>query len=258
MKTLLTSVLVTVLMLAVVPTADAQANQAAEKKKQQRVAKIEKQLERKLCAWSTEQARQVAAKLPADSTEALIAEGRVLSQEKKHGEAIKALEQAVKAAKGDPEPLVHLGEARLAAGKRGPANQAFRQALAHADKQLAKQPDNAWNHYYRGVALQRLRKFDAAIAALEHSRELDGKNPLTVYQLGATHAFMEQWKPAVDLLDRAIEMDSGIAYAYYYRGMSAGKLKRMDLLINDLDRFVALAPEAPEADSARRILASVR
>jgi len=53
-------------------------------------------------------------------------------------------------------------------------------------------------------------------------------------------------------------MESGLAYAYYYRGLAAEKLGRKDLLINDLDRFLALAPNAPEAAQARALLNAAR
>ena len=54
----------------------------------------------------------------------------------------------------------------------------------------------------------------------------------------------------------AIDQTPGIALAYYYRGLTAGKLDRKDLLYNDLDRFVRMAPDAPEAAYARRLLAA--
>ncbi|MGH9363252.1 MAG: tetratricopeptide repeat protein, partial [Thermoanaerobaculia bacterium] len=63
---------------------------------------------------------------------------------------------------------------------------------------------------------------------------------------------------AVEQLDRAIAMDSGLAYAYYYRGLAAEKLGRKDLLINDLERFLALAPNAPEAERAKAILRAAK
>ena len=43
-----------------------------------------------------------------------------------------------------------------------------------------------------------------------------------------------------------------------YRGLAEDKLGRKDNLINDLDQFVRLAPNSPEAETARAILSSVR
>ena len=48
--------------------------------------------------------------------------------------------------------------------------------------------------------------------------------------------------------------DSGFAHAYYYRGLCWDKLGRKDKMLSDLDRFVSLAPNAPEAERAAAIL----
>ena len=52
---------------------------------------------------------------------------------------------------------------------------------------------------------------------------------------------------AFDALSQAIELYSGYAYAYYYRALAANQINRKDITVNDLDRFLALAPNAPEA-----------
>jgi hypothetical protein len=56
------------------------------------------------------------------------------------------------------------------------------------------------------------------------------------------------------MLTEAIGLNAGMAYAYYYRGLSAGEIGRKDLMVNDLDRFLAMAPNAPEAPQVKRIL----
>jgi tetratricopeptide (TPR) repeat protein len=94
------------------------------------------------------------------------------------------------------------------------------------------------------------------MAALGKARELDGGSAETLYQMGSTRAFQQAWADAVALLSQAVEKDSGKALAYYYRGLAQEKLGRKDLMILDLDRFVKLAPTAPEAERARALLAA--
>ena len=77
---------------------------------------------------------------------------------------------------------------------------------------------------------------------------------MVLYQMGVTRAFQQKWNEAVDLLNRALAIDSGIAYAYDYRGVSYGRLDRKDRLINDLTRFLQLAPNSPEAPRARTLV----
>ena len=63
---------------------------------------------------------------------------------------------------------------------------------------------------------------------------------------------------AFDSLSQAIDLYSGYAYAYYYRALAADKIGKKDITVNDLDRFLRLAPNAPEAPKAERILKSAR
>jgi tetratricopeptide (TPR) repeat protein len=206
--------------------------------------------ERKLIEYKTGEARAAldAVADQADHNAAVAAAlGRVLDQEKKYGDATARLRKATELAPADPAPWVYLGEAYLHS-RSGDADGAFRKAaeLAQASGHDAD--------YYLGVAQQRLRQYDQAVETLQRARASDPGNALVPYQIGVTRVFQEKWTDGVDQLNKAIEMDSGIAYAYYYRGLAAEKLGRKDLLVNDMERFLALAPNAPEADRAKAIL----
>jgi regulator of sirC expression with transglutaminase-like and TPR domain len=76
--------------------------------------------------------------------------------------------------------------------------------------------------------------------------------------MGATRAFQQKWADAVTLLSQSLEKETGTALAYYYRALAHEKLGRKDLMIIDLDRFVKVAPTAPEADRARALLAAAK
>lgn len=180
-----------------------------------------------------------------------MAMGRVLEQEKKYGEAEGQLRKATELAANDPAPFVYLGETYLRQRKDGEASNAFRKA---AD--LARAKNGSDSAYYLGVAQQRLKQYDEAISTLQGARAPEPA--LIPYQIGVTQAFKENWPAAAEQLNRAIEMDSGLAYAYYYRALAQEKLGRKDLLVNDMERFLAIAPNAPEADRAKAILRAVR
>ena len=53
-------------------------------------------------------------------------------------------------------------------------------------------------------------------------------------------------------------MHSGLPTTQPGGGRAAEKLGRKDLLVNDMERFLKLAPDAPEAELARMILRSVK
>lgn len=213
------------------------------------------EVDRLLAEYKTGEARSAIAPLSgqADSNPYVsMALGRVLDQEKKYSEATARLRKATELAPADPAPQVYLGEALLRARKSGEADAAFRKA---AELAQGKGGDSL---YYLGVAQQRLRQFDQAVETLERARGQSPSNAMIPFQIGVTRAFQEQWSPAVEQLSRAIEMNSGMAYAYYYRGLAYDKLNRKDQLVKDMERFLALAPDAPEADRARAVLQAAR
>jgi len=211
-------------------------------------------VERSLWAYDTQGAHEALEPLLAEATpEVLTAHARVLEQQRSYGDATADLRKAAEKSPADPAPLVFLGETFLHADDEDAATQAFAEAEARAKARLADSPSDTRALYYLGVAQQRQKKFSAAVETLAKARAKEPDNALIVYQLGTTHAFQRDWTKAVDLLTESISMDSGIAYAYYYRGLAAGQAGRKDLLINDLDRFLFMAPEAPEADRARKV-----
>ncbi|HKH49862.1 MAG TPA: tetratricopeptide repeat protein [Thermoanaerobaculia bacterium] len=209
-------------------------------------------VDRQLWEYKTGEARStidgVAGK--ADSNGAVAAAlGRVLEQEKKYGDSEARLRKATELSPSDPAAFLYLGETLLRQRKGGDADAAFRKA-----EELGGAQGGRDGEYYRGVALQRLRRYDESVQALERAREADPGNALIPLQIGITRVFQEQWQPAMDQLNQAIEKDSGLAYAYFYRGLAAEGLRRKDLLVNDMERFLALAPTSPEADRAKAVL----
>ncbi|MEA2563853.1 MAG: Anaphase-promoting complex, cyclosome, subunit 3 [Acidobacteriota bacterium] len=205
-------------------------------------------VDRRLWEYKTSEARSALNSVAgqADSNAAVaVAMGRVLEQEKNYGESESRLRKATEMSPSDPAAWVWLGETYLRQHNSGAADSAFRKAAEVA----------GGNDYYLGVARQRLRQYDEAVAAFERAQ---GFGALVPYQIGVTRLFQEQWQPALDQLTRAIDSDSGLAYAYYYRGLAAEKLNRKDLLVNDMERFLKIAPDSPEAERARMILRAVK
>lgn len=220
--------------------------------------RVVRDVDKRLLAFDTSTARSLLAEESIESNVHLqIADGRVLEQEGEYGRAAGRLAAAADRATSDPAPLIYLGETHLRTKNTGSANDAFARAEQRARALLEDDPDDPQALYYLGVAQQRQRKFPEAIATLEKASAASPRDAMIAYQLGVTHAFQREWNAAIDLLTRAIDLDSGIAYAYYYRGLSAGEAGRKDLLVNDLDRFLTMAPNAPEAEQARRLMSGL-
>jgi Flp pilus assembly protein TadD len=216
---------------------------------------------KRLDAFQAKEARVTLEPLlpqAATNVDVAIALGRLLEQEKKYDESAAVLKKAAATAPADARVPLWLGETLLRAKKTADADVSFRKSAELAAAAVAARPDDAGALLVQGSALSRLRRYDEAMVALGKARDLDGGRPETLYQMGATRAFQQKWPDAVTLLTQSLEKDSGTALAYYYRALSQEKLGRKDLMVIDLDRFVKVAPTAPEADRARALLAAAK
>lgn len=186
--------------------------------------------------------------------------GRVLEQEKKYEESAAMLRKAVALAPADPEPHIWLGETLLRQKKQAEADAAFQKAIDLVAPKVAADSEGVDidSRYWLGVAQQRRRLYDTSAETLAKLLELRPGHIMASYQLGLTRAFQGRWADAVTLLSKALEGDSGIAYAYYYRALAHDKLGRKDQLVLDMEKFLALAPNAPEADKAKAVVAAAK
>ncbi|HVR95860.1 MAG TPA: tetratricopeptide repeat protein [Thermoanaerobaculia bacterium] len=211
-------------------------------------------VDRKILEYRTSDARSAINSVAgqADSNAYVAAAlGRVLEQEKNYGDAVSRLRKATELAPSDPEPWVYLGAVYARQNQKGDADAAFRHAV-----DLAQGKSDGDSLYFLGVAQQQLGQYDQAVQTLERARSRG--DAIVSYQIGVTRTYQKNWSAAVEQLDRALNADSGLALGYYYRGLANEKLGRNDKLINDMERFVDLAPNSPEADRARAIMRAAR
>jgi len=194
----------------------------------------------------------------AQSADALVGEGRVLTLEGRYSDAVSRFDRAATAAPDDPAPLVYKGEALLYARQDGPAKQALGGAKGRAQARVGQNDGDAESWLYLGMAQRHLGELDAAYSSLDRAHALAPGDARVLYEMGATRYVQQQWQPAIDLLTQAIGSNSRLAYAYYLRGIAASQSNRKDLTVNDLGRFLELAPNAPEAERARKVLASLQ
>jgi tetratricopeptide (TPR) repeat protein len=217
--------------------------------------------DRELRAYRTKEARaaleQVAATAAGNASYAL-ALGRVLDQEKKYGEAVTEISKAAQAAPADPAPQFYLGEVLQRMRRTGEASAAFSKAARLARTELGSGGDNAAALYYLGASQRWLKQYDDAAANLVKAHEANPSDPQPLFELGLTRALQQRWADAVAQLTSAVKLDSGLAYAYYYRALAQDKLGHKDQLVLDMERFLKLAPQAPEAQTAAAIVRAAR
>ncbi len=216
------------------------------------------QADTKLLAYATADARKALQPVMNDQhPSVLVALGRVFEQEKKYSDAAAKLRQAANLAPADPEPWLQLGRVLAQDKRQADADAAWQKALTLAEAKVQAAGQDKTALLQLGVAQRGCKRYDDALATFQRLRDLQPDHALAVFEQGVTRALKQEWTPAVEVLTRAIELNSGIAYAYYYRGLAASQIRRKDLTVNDLHRFLAMAPNAPEASRAKKIVQSV-
>lgn len=254
-------------VLVLVSATDGWALDSAKKKKKKKkssddgstaVTQTIKKVDRQILSYSPEKARELLEPVSEDQDPRVdAAMGRILILEKDYEQASAKLLAASKRS-DDPYVLIDLGDAYSYAKSQGQAQSSYQEANQKAQGVLADKPDDANARFALGVAQQRLKQYDEAVANLQKARAADPRNERVPFELGLTQMLRGDNQAGFDQLSSAVELNSGYAYAYYYRALAADKIDRKDITVNDLDRFLRLAPEAPEAAKAERILQAAR
>lgn len=242
-------------------TKKAKPPKSAAAAKAARERRVQRRADRQLLAWSNAAARETLVPM-LDAKRAgapvRLLEGRLLEQEGALDEALQAFQAAADLDPQHPEPHLRLASAHQRAERSEPAQAHLQAALDRATTWCDREPENAEAFYALGQASQGLGRLPKAIAAYKQALELDPALPLPAYYLGTAYYQQEKWDAALEALNRALSHNDNLAYAYFFRGLTQGKVSQKAAMLNDLDHFIAMAPTAPEADTARTILGAVR
>jgi tetratricopeptide (TPR) repeat protein len=186
-------------------------------------------------------------------------------------------EQAVaafkKAGETDPKQEAiwsHLAEAQtgLAGTQMGPEAQAtLTAALESYEKSIALKPSDPAVHNNYALALARLKRFPEASAELKKAAEFDppgaGKY---YYNLGALLVNAGQYDEAAETFKKAIELTPSYAEAHFQYAVclsskmtvtADGKTVAPPEMKGELDKYLELAPQGPNAEAAQAMLAAL-
>ncbi len=126
---------------------------------------------------------------------------------------------------------------------------------------VAAHPENPDAHLQLAVALFEQNKVADAGKEVDLAAPLQQGTPkqqADYYRYrGAVYARQEKWNEAVQALEKAVQLDPKQPYNHYYIGVAYSKIKRPDKMVEHLQMFLKLAPNAPEAPKCKALLRAV-
>ena len=131
---------------------------------------------------------------------------------------------------------------------------------AEAVDRLSRLSDTASDAGVQAAArleLARLNNDAAAIDAARAAAAGFGDNVFAQYEVGVSYLAQNDYMAAARAFDHCIDLAPTFAYAYYQAALAYDRLNRMDLMANRFDRFVRLAPNAPERPQVDSVLRTV-
>ena len=107
------------------------------------------------------------------------------------------------------------------------------------------------------LALGRLTNDEAMLGQARAAAGAYPESLLVQYELGLSYAVRNDFAAAARSFDNCIASAPAFAYAYYQSALAYQRLDRPDIMANRFDRFVRLAPNAPERREVESVLRTI-
>lgn len=112
------------------------------------------------------------------------------------------------------------------------------------------------------LANQAVNAITARTAAIPPGTPVDPAAQLrdfpAFYQLGLVKARRQDWQGSAEAFEHAALLNPSFAYAYYYAGNAWSRLRQADRVSANFERFLKLAPNAPERPAVSNIMRTIR
>ena len=163
------------------------------------------------------------------------------------GQARRAIDLLATFANDDPDALIALGNAYVAAGRPADAIRTF-------TRLLTIDPANALAYQNIGIAELGARNVTAAETALRRAVSLDPSLPGAHTALGVVLAGSNRRDEAIAMWKRAVDLDPQEGNALYNLTVNLDASGRKEEARAYGERFLAIAPSGPDAAAVRRII----
>jgi predicted O-linked N-acetylglucosamine transferase (SPINDLY family) len=124
-------------------------------------------------------------------------------------------------------------------------------ALADYDRAIALDPNFAKAYCNRGTVLERLASWGEALASYDRALALAPADPLAHYNRGSALKSLERFEESLASYEKAIALRSDYVEAYINRGTVLHQLRRHWAAISSFEQAIALDPARPEAYQGR-------
>ena len=171
-------------------------------------------------------------------------------------EALAILDKQAKKNPKDPVSEFYRGEVLYWGKEPNKAKAAWKNANDRAATLTKKDPKDGCAQYYLGASFVRLVKPQEARKALIKAKKADFDPSMVDFQKGLSYFLERNWKSARDSFDAVYELDPRFAHLFFYRALAWEKLGQKDNYLVDLEQFVKLAPNSPEAKTAMALLSA--
>jgi tetratricopeptide (TPR) repeat protein len=110
----------------------------------------------------------------------------------------------------------------------------------------------------RARALAKEKKHAEAESLAKDALAACASHETAAAALGEALYGQEKYDESVDRMSAVLKARNDVAYAYYWRGMAYYKKKEPSRMADDFEKFLKLAPSAPEATTVRQLLSGLR
>lgn len=166
------------------------------------------------------------------------------------GEAVQRVNEERAAGNENPATAYLAGQALLKLDRNDDARGEF--------ARLSNGGDETWKAIGQSAIAMLDNNMDEAANEGRKARDLSGESGYAFYQLGLVLLKRSEFDEASQVLDRAAELMPEFAYAHYNAGVAHQRAKRYPRMAEHFQRFLQLAPDAPERRQVQLAISSLR
>jgi tetratricopeptide (TPR) repeat protein len=156
--------------------------------------------------------------------------------------------------RGEADARSDNAEARAMVGRNLAALQRIDEGEAEIRK--AQEMGLAEDRVNVALATAAIERRDAgrAMELLNRAIELNSNSAEAYHYRGMVKTQQKDFEGGIADLEKAAELDPSRAYTHYYLGLAYNGVKRPDQMARHLQEFLNMAPNAPDADKVRSVL----